>query len=113
MTAIQIALLVVLLVFVILSFLNLVKQTWINVLVLLLFLLVFFGDKVHAQPTPKPETEKPVDSIPVIATRDIQTFYLYLRDNVSVANYEKLTPDKVLQVFYEWIVQEWNRKKKK
>lgn len=47
MTILSIILLVVLTVLVILNFLNLVPQKWINAIALILFIIVFFGDKIN------------------------------------------------------------------
>lgn len=110
---IVIIILVVLAVVLLLLFTNNISQKAFNVILItaLIVIFLFVSGTVKAQK----DTAKivvPPDSIPVISTRQFDQFYKYLRENVSVSTYEKLTPDKVLQMFFEWSVIEWNRRKK-
>lgn len=72
------------------------------------------GPEKQKKETPKVEKiVVPPDSIAIIALRDYQTFFTYLQENISKANYDKMTPENVLSQFAQWAIVEFNRKKKK
>lgn len=115
MDILAIILLVVLTVFVILSFLNLVPQKWINVLVLLLFLLVFFGDKIRAQP-PLPSAQQKADSIQRVQSELIRTKFTanvatidstmdYIKSNITAKDFEKNA--NAFNFFIESLYRKW------
>lgn len=86
---------------------------------LLVIFLLISSFAVAQTPDSKPDTSKmekivvPPDSIALISLRDFNTFFSFLQESVSKANYDKLTPDKVLGEFAQWMIIRYNEKKKK
>ena len=81
----------------------------------ILFLLII-ANGVLGQPAPASDTAKikmPPDSVAIISIRDITNFFKWLRENVSVANYEKMKPEDTLSELINFAIKEYDKKKKK
>lgn len=84
------------------------KKLFVILIGILLSLISFGQDNKKEQPIIPPP-----DSISIVALRDINLFYKYIQENLSHADYLKLTPEQTLNLFYRWAVIEWDKKKKK
>lgn len=60
----------------------------------------------------QPKIVMPADSIDIFSLKDIDNYLVALR-KISVESYEKMTPKDVVNDIYNWMILEWNRKKKK
>jgi len=54
----------------------------------------------------------PADSIAFISAKDMEAFLKWLPSNFTYADYIKLKPEDVIQIFYRWSISEWDKKKK-
>lgn len=54
----------------------------------------------------------PADSIAYISAKDLDAFLKWLPSNFTYADYIKLNPEDVIQIFYRWSIAEWDKKKK-
>lgn len=60
----------------------------------------------------QPKILIPPDSIAIVSLKDYQTFFVWLQDNATKSQYDKLKPEDILIAFSEWAIREWNRKNK-
>lgn len=86
------------------------------ILMTIWWLLAIFSCPCKAQtPQSKPDSVTVVltDSTDFISIKDLTPFFKHLNDDFSKSQYDKMTPDVVLNELVNWAVAEWNKRKKK
>lgn len=80
-----------------------------TICILLTFIIMI---SVQAQKD-EPKIVPPPDSVAFVSAVDLNAFLVWLPENITVSEYNKLKPENVISLFYRWAVAEWNKKKKK
>lgn len=81
---------------------------------LIFFIVLIIGITCHGQQAQDSSKVKmPPDSLSIISIRDVSVFFKWLRENISVSNYEKLKPEDLLNELVNWSLIEYGKKKKK
>ena len=73
---------------------------------------LIFAISLHAQTPNEKPLVMPPDSIAIVSLKDYNTFFIWLQDNATKSQYDKLNPETVLLEFQRWAIREWNKKKK-